>query len=662
MNPATRKSPLDNAKFRENYLSNLRLQASNDQRNMNANVIFKQTGAPPPVLPDYRTMTEKYADLEGLKVQLRSKLSTITDANIASQIVGELSHDQIQFALNKWEVIDKDMKAKFALGVPAPVFIAYLNRLIDTITTIDNVEVGLQQNPYNFIPSMNQILYTFERGPLLQSMIVLLNDGADKFKVDMEELIQMIRFQSNFFNTKTEQAINSLNAEDKQEVLNMINQYIMPTLTSKGAITQLISQLQTAISRNDARFFSQVVDNIYTNFTMSDETDAIVREISKILSKAPRPERGIGGADFGGDQIPSPDELDAEDETDFFNKKQPESFKFEEATAPLKPTLSAPIGLISEEEFRQLTAPRQRDYINNELITKYPNIVVSFTKRSGGTREIGGKEPSSGRLRTAPPTGFIRAENIEIFQKFIAKIKEGGGGGGGGGGEEGEEKVKKRKKEKFIPPPQREGEEDDLYQARIYDELRKYEEGLSGKGLRKPRMKGRGLAPRGSIAHLTDAEYEKPKLYTQLGRYFINKPKLQSSILSLRTPSGGLVKDLQPQRISPSLHSVVTTLVGKGLPTYEQISKMSDEDRDKLIEICKTCHLEVPSIPKSKNMDKEEQDNYRFEVLRGELFAGNNSPTIVREFKSLLLKFINRGKVPRNEGKEILQNLVEMGL
>ena len=105
MNPPTRH-PLDSAKYREQYLSNLRLQASNNQKNLNANQIYKQTGAPAiTALPDTRTTTQKYEDFEGVKVELRSKLGTITEGTIASQIVGELEMSQITFALNKWPVI-----------------------------------------------------------------------------------------------------------------------------------------------------------------------------------------------------------------------------------------------------------------------------------------------------------------------------------------------------------------------------------------------------------------------------------------------------------------------------------------------------------------------------------------------------------------------------
>jgi hypothetical protein len=198
--------------------------------------------------------------------------------------------------------------------------------------------------------------------------------------------------------------------------------------------------------------------------------------------------------------------------------------------------------------------------------------------------------------------------------------KEGGGGGGGEG----------------------EGEEEET----------------SGNGLRrrKPKMKGRG------IAHLAEKEYEKPKMYSQFGRYFINKPKLiHSGIMALRLPSGNFVPNFPTQKVSLALKEVLSHLVNGSQPTYEAVAKMTDDDRDKLVDICRTCHIDMPSIPKSKKMNKDEQDDYRFEVLRGEIMAGNNSPVLVKEFKSLLLKFSRSGKIPKREAHEILEELVAMG-
>ena len=53
-----------------------------------------------------------------------------------------------------------------------------------------------------------------------------------------------------------------------------------------------------------------------------------------------------------------------------------------------------------------------------------------------------------------------------------------------------------------------------------------------------------------------------------------------------------------------------------------------------------------------KGEGQAEED--RFNILRGEIIAGNDSQKIAREFKIILLKFIQEGRIPRQQGNEIL--------
>ena len=51
----------------------------------------------------------------------------------------------------------------------------------------------------------------------------------------------------------------------------------------------------------------------------------------------------------------------------------------------------------------------------------------------------------------------------------------------------------------------------------------------------------------------------------------------------------------------------------------------------------------------------------RFEILKGEILAGNDNKEMVREFKVMLLRFMNNGRIPRRQGQEILTDLASIG-
>ena len=146
MNPPCKK-PADSAKYREQYINNLRLSASNDAMNLMANKIKAQTGVSPALSrpPDNRTATEKYADFDVVKQELRSGLSEIADQPNISLIMDGLSNDEISYTLSALPSIIADLKPKWSKGVPAPFFIQYIQRSLQKLEQTRGVEFGLQQ-------------------------------------------------------------------------------------------------------------------------------------------------------------------------------------------------------------------------------------------------------------------------------------------------------------------------------------------------------------------------------------------------------------------------------------------------------------------------------------------------------------------------------------
>jgi hypothetical protein len=56
--------------------------------------------------------------------------------------------------------------------------------------------------------------------------------------------------------------------------------------------------------------------------------------------------------------------------------------------------------------------------------------------------------------------------------------------------------------------------------------------------------------------------------------------------------------------------------------------------------------------------DKEDDDEMdEFELLKNEVIAGQNSPQALRELKAYILKFMNDGRLHKNEGYGLLAEL-----
>jgi hypothetical protein len=67
---------------------------------------------------------------------------------------------------------------------------------------------------------------------------------------------------------------------------------------------------------------------------------------------------------------------------------------------------------------------------------------------------------------------------------------------------------------------------------------------------------------------------------------------------------------------------------------------------------------------KGKGIEKSEEDKEmdRFEILKGEIEAGNDNKTLIKEFKLMLVRFMNAGRIPRRQAQDILVDIASMGL
>lgn len=122
-------TPTDVKKFRKAYMATLKLQEELTKKNYDANVLYKRTGIVPTQILDYRSTTEKMADLLQLRVLLRSRLRQIADAQNAEDIVNQLSAPQVGFVSQRIEAIIREVKPKYKFGIPADLFMSYITEL-----------------------------------------------------------------------------------------------------------------------------------------------------------------------------------------------------------------------------------------------------------------------------------------------------------------------------------------------------------------------------------------------------------------------------------------------------------------------------------------------------------------------------------------------------
>lgn len=184
----------------------------------------------------------------------------------------------------------------------------------------------------------------------------------------------------------------------------------------------------------------------------------------------------------------------------------------------------------------------------------------------------------------------------------------------------------------------------------------------SGSGLKKRRgrPKGSGIAFKDNIDHAKGIQ--PVKKYHPFGKYFVNSHKLNhGNVLSIRSKSGTNVREYPSRVVSPHMASVVKTIIGGGVPSWNDMEKLTEEERDYLYKVSKRAEFaDKISIP-TPSKDKLEKDIHEFEVCKGEIMAGNDSKELIKKFKLLIIKLSKNGTIPKREATEVMQELLELG-
>jgi hypothetical protein len=168
----------------------------------------------------------------------------------------------------------------------------------------------------------------------------------------------------------------------------------------------------------------------------------------------------------------------------------------------------------------------------------------------------------------------------------------------------------------------------------------------SGNGLRRIRIGG-GIAVK-----------EKAPTYAEFGKYIIHMPKLtDQDILHVKYKSNGPIPKFKPVAVSDILRDFITDLLQYKKANGRIYQQIDENERQLFEDIAVGAGIwSGLGLPKT-TISADEQERERFEVLRGQYFAGNNSPKLMQELRRLVIKFMSERKITKNDGYNLLNEL-----
>jgi hypothetical protein len=147
--------------------------------------------------------------------------------------------------------------------------------------------------------------------------------------------------------------------------------------------------------------------------------------------------------------------------------------------------------------------------------------------------------------------------------------------------------------------------------------------------------------------------------FRQLGRYMLHVPSLSKSLINIKYPSLVAVPGIPQKFVSEEFIELVWELVEKGTFLKTIYNRLAEEEQDYFKFLARKCSFDQTiGLGMGKTHSKEEQDEFkRFEMLRGTVIAGNNSPEVLNELRQFILKFLMEKRIPKQQGHDLLYEM-----
>ena len=155
---------------------------------------------------------------------------------------------------------------------------------------------------------------------------------------------------------------------------------------------------------------------------------------------------------------------------------------------------------------------------------------------------------------------------------------------------------------------------------------------------------------------------EPSNIYAPFGKHQLNLKKLKNNRLQLRSKTDNVIANIKSKQLTKNMKVIIDKFITNQPIEFEDVEILDDDEKDYLAEISEKCNINDRLRIPSPKLTKIQSDINKFNILRGEIIAGNDSKELVRDFKVLLLKLMNSKHISKSEGNNIMIMLLQLGL
>jgi len=153
-------------------------------------------------------------------------------------------------------------------------------------------------------------------------------------------------------------------------------------------------------------------------------------------------------------------------------------------------------------------------------------------------------------------------------------------------------------------------------------------------------------------------ELNEEPTYRTFGKYVIHMKHLKGKgVANFKYPSLGSIPSIKPKPITEEYKEFIIDVLETGKPNERQFRRLNDDEREHFERVCLGAGLLDHFRMKRTGDDEDKERVDRFNILRGEVLAGNNNENVIKELRGLVVRFINEGRITRQEGTNMLMEL-----
>ena len=600
------KTPNDMKLFRQQYLATLQLQSDINDANLHANQMYVKTGMTPNAPLDVRTTTEMVSDIVRLRTDVMKGLREIADGQNSQAIVSGLNGPQLQFVAQHMPEIIAILKPKYKYGIPAEVFLqSFLIPYMDSEFRRNMARVDLPQNVIDIEGPMPQAYaLPHAQAVRLYERIKHADAVGDDVTVSRlgNEFVNL--YPSDSLLNQVLELMRTKSGEDddgRERPSSMAETPEPSPPPPEGDETsdELYALFKQSIKDADIAEAEEIMTDFAKRFPRNGRLKDMQAEINNLRRDEGKPE----GKPKGKDE----EDITAE-ANDYYEKLIPGKFVISEIAA-----LYTGENENKLEEFTNMVRSSSSlstmglKELKSYLDEVRPLVLPKFSRQA----PVGSPEKAKSNLKPiyyqdfGPQTKTIRSYRIEIrnINKYLGEVYQ-------------------QKYKKDIAP-------------------------ALGYGLTKhKKMVGKGISP--------------SMKWCSFGKHKIDTHKLDDNILAMRTSSGSPVGKYPTQQISKHVSSVIQSMLQNQQPSFDMLTNLTPDEKSFVKRLTKHAGIfgSVGSgLPKNP---KDDEDVNEFNIMRGELLAGNDSEVLIKNFKKKILQLMSRDLLPKSQGKDLLMELATL--